>query len=183
MPLKNLLQLNFILYNIQFKINESCWSILLLLSLLFTIYIHIYDKYKKFGLQLDINDWSFSHYIIISIRYAFQKKKLLLGTYVRTYIQTNILIFRTTFTCPSILFPSTVPKLKSRMLPSWMFPTIISFYFLSFCFFFKPYIPFTTSYVSICFLQFLESRASKWHVWHDLRNLHRFHIIFDDVAS
>ena len=103
-------------------------------------------------------------HIILLLALGTHFKKKIIIRYVCTYIHTNILIFRTTFTCPSILFPSTVPKLKSRMLPSWMFPTIISFYFLSFCFFFKPYIPFTTSYVSICFLQFLKSRASKWHV-------------------
>ena len=70
------------------------------------------------------------------------------------------------------------------MLPSGMFPSIISFYFLSFCFFW-PFIPFTTVYVSICFLHFFflsyeqmacltwfEKSSSFSHYFRSLRDQH-----------
>lgn len=103
----------------------------------------------------------------------FKKKK-----YIIRYVHTDTLIFRTTFTCPWFCSLLQLPKPKGRMLPSGMFPSIISFYFLSFCVFLAIY-SFYYGVRKYLFSSIFKVTSQQMAcLTNDLRNLHRFHIIF-----
>lgn len=101
------------------------------------------------------------HIIILLLLGTHLKKKcILLGTYIHS-LWFFVLLSRVLDFVP---FYSYQNQKVGCFLPG-CFLLLLVFTFYHFVFFFWPYIPFTTVYVSICFLQFLKSRASKWHVW------------------